>query len=336
MKVDLFLRADRLSDSGEQARRLEAIGCDGVASFEGPHDPFLPLVMAAQSTERAQLYPGIAVAFARNPMSLANLGNDMQHICGGRFMLGLGTQIRPHIEKRYNMRWSGKPVAQMRELLQAIRAIWAAWEGDGRLRFEGEHYRHTLMTPFFNPGANPHGWPPILLAAVGPAMTKMVGEEADGLLIHPFSTMNSLRQLTLPALAEGVAAAGREAGAVQKIGQVIVALAEDEASLKRCRDMARAQLAFYASTPAYRPVLECEGWGDLQPRLNTLSKEGKWQEMGALVGDEMLEAMAVCGAPDDVAEQLKSGRASLVDRIAPSAYAEDEALVEKLVRALKS
>jgi len=208
MKVDGSLLVDDPADAGPAAKRLEEAGYDGAFSFEGQHDPFLPLVVAAQQTERLELATAIAIGFARNPMTLANIGYDMQLLSKGRFILGLGSQIRPHIQKRFSMEWS-RPAARMREMVLAIRAIWDCWQNDSKLDFQGEFYSHTLMTPVFNPGPNPHGRPRIFAAGVGPKMTEAVGEVADGFFVHPFHTAESVRDLTLPALERGFAKSGR-------------------------------------------------------------------------------------------------------------------------------
>jgi probable F420-dependent oxidoreductase len=271
MKVDAPLLAPHLADAGPAARRLEELGYAGAFSFEGPHDPFFPLLLAAQQTERLELSTAVAIAFARSPMLLANLGYDLQALSQGRFILGLGSQIRPHIEKRFSMPWS-KPAARMRELVQAIRTIWRSWNEGQRLEFRGEFYRHTLMTPFFNPGPNPYGNPRIFLAGVGPRMTEVAGEVADGFFTHPFNTPESVRDVTLPALESGLARAGRVRAELEISFQVMVVSGSRDEEIERARTAIRAQIAFYASTPAYRVVLESRGWGDLQPELNRLSK----------------------------------------------------------------
>ncbi len=308
-----------------QATEAEAAGYDGIWSAETSHDPFLPLVLAAEHTERLQVGTGIAVAFARNPMTLAVTANDLQTAAQGRFMLGLGSQIKPHIEKRYSMPWS-HPAPRMRELVLAVRAIWASWADGSRLAFRGEYYRHTLMTPMFDPGPNPFGNPPIFLAAVGPLMTEVAGEVADGLLAHSFTTERYLREATLPALGRGLATGGRSRSDVQISYPGMVVTGVDEAAFVRSADATRKQLAFYGSTPAYRPVLELHGWGDLQTELNTLSKRGAWDDMAGLIDDEMLDTFAVIGAPDTIAAKVRSRFDGLIDRFnvyAPSGIGAD-------------
>jgi len=297
----------------ESARLAERVGYDGIWSAETSHDPFLPLVLAAEHTERIELGTGIAVAFARNPMSLAVLANDLQTLSEGRFMLGLGSQIKPHIEKRFSMTWS-HPAPRMRELIMAIRAIWASWSDRSRLAFRGEFYRHTLMTPMFDPGPNPFGNPRIFLAAVGERMTEVAGEVADGMLAHGFTTERYLRQVTVPALERGLAIGGKVRADVQISYPGMVVTGADEAGFEAAAKAVRTQLAFYGSTPAYRPVLELHGWGDLQSELNTLSKRGAWDEMALLIDDEMLNTFAVVGEIGDIAGQVRRRFEGIVDR----------------------
>ena len=296
-----------------QATGAERAGYDGIWSAEVSHDPFLPLVLAAEHTERLQVGTGIAVAFARNPMTLAVTANDLHTMAQGRFMLGLGSQIKPHIEKRYSMAWS-HPAPRMRELISAVRAIWASWADGSRLAFRGEYYRHTLMTPMFDPGPNPYGNPPIFLAAVGPLMAEVAGEVGDGLLAHAFTTERYLREVTVPALERGLAASGRSRDTFEVSYPGMIVTGVDEEAFVASAAATRKQLAFYGSTPAYRPVLELHGWGDLQTELNTLSKRGAWDDMALLIDDEVLDTFAVVGALDTVASKVRARYGGLVDR----------------------
>jgi len=301
------------SDVVATAERAEALGYDGLWTAEVAHDPFLPLALAAEHTDRVKLGTGIAVAFARNPMNLAVLANDLQTLSQGRFLLGLGSQIKPHIEKRFSMPWS-HPAPRMRELILAIRAIWASWADGSRLAFRGEFYRHTLMTPMFDPGPNPYGNPKIFLAAVGEKMTEVAGEVADGLLAHGFTTERYLREVSLPALERGLAASGRSRADVQISYPGMIVTGTDEAGLATATRAVKQQLAFYGSTPAYRPVLELHGWGDLQPELHTLSRRGRWEGMADLISDEMVETFAVVGPLDEVPARVLARFDGLVDR----------------------
>jgi probable F420-dependent oxidoreductase len=303
----------------DEVRRLEAKGYAGAFTFEGPHDPFFPLLLAARASEQIQLYTAVAIGFARNPMILANIGWDLQALSKGRFILGLGTQIRPHIVKRFGMPWS-KPAMRMKEMVLAIKEIWRCWEDGDRLDFRGEIYQHTLMTPVFNPGPHPYGLPPIFLAGVGPKMTAVAGEVADGFLVHPFGTRESLLELTWPALEAGLARAGRERGALEVSAQVMVCSGADDQEIEAVRQSTKQQIAFYGSTPAYRPVLEVHGWGDLQDELNAMSKRGQWAEMTGLISDELVEAIAVCAPIGEVAKRVRERCDGVIDRVSLVAH----------------
>ena len=312
MKIDGVIGFDP-SGIAAAARRLEEAGYDGAFSTETGRDPFLPLAVAADATEHLELGTGIAVAFARNPMTLAMAANDLHQLSRGRFVLGLGSQIKAHVTKRYSMPWS-HPAPRMRELILAIRAIWKSWETGSPLDFRGEFYTHTLMTPFFDPGPNPYGNPKIMLAAVGGHMAEVAGEAGDGLLVHPFTTARYLKEVSLPALERGAAKAGKSRAdlVVALPGFVVTGRTEEE--MAASARAAKAQIAFYGSTPAYRPVLELHGWGDLQSELHARSKRGDWEAMGSLVDDEMLGTFAVVAQPDEVADAVLARWGGLVDR----------------------
>jgi probable F420-dependent oxidoreductase len=297
----------------EAAKKAESDGYDGVWSAETGHDPFLPIAIGAAATEKLEFGTGIAVAFARNPMTLAVQANDLQLLSGGRFILGLGSQIKPHITKRFSMPWS-HPAPRMRELILAMRAIWNTWDTGEKLDFRGEFYTHTLMTPFFNPGKNPYGNPKVLLAAVGELMTEVAGEAGDGLLVHGFTTERYLREVSLPALERGAAKAGKTRADLTVSYPGFVVTGANDADVAAADAAVRQQIAFYGSTPAYRPVLDLHGWGDLHPELNTLSKRGEWVKMGELIDDDVLEAFAVVCPIDQVATQVKARFGDVVDR----------------------
>jgi probable F420-dependent oxidoreductase len=318
MKVDGSLVRTSLADVPERAQALEAAGYDGIYTFEGPHDPFFPLLLAAEHTSRVELSTAIAIGFARNPMTLANIGYDLQLASKGRFILGLGTQVKPHIEKRFSMPWS-KPAARMREMTLAIRAIWANWQDGTPLDFRGEFYRHTLMTPFFSPGPNPYGLPRIFLAGVGPLMTEVAGEVADGFMIHPFATERSIRDVTIPALERGATRAGRTLADIEIAFPLMVVTGDTDEQMEQRVQALKGQLAFYGSTPAYKIVLDEHGWGDLHPELNRLSKDGHWSEMAALITDEMVDTFAVRGAPADIGKAVEHRYGDLVQRISLNA-----------------
>ncbi len=294
--------------------RLEAIGYDGAFSFEAKHDPFLPLAAAAEHTTTLRLGTAVAIAFARNPMNLANLAWGMQLLSGGRFLLGLGTQVRPHVEHRFSMPWS-QPAARMREIVLALRAIFAAWQNGAPLDFRGEHYRHTLMIPAFDPGPSPFGPPPVFVGGFGPRMCEVAGETADGLIAHPFNTRESLTKLVLPALARGLAKSGRTRAQLEVICATLVVTADGERDFARVVAAAKKQLAFYGSTPAYRQTLEVHGWGALHGELNRLSKLGRWDDMAALVTDDVLDAVAVVGPRREIAGKLRARFAGIADGV---------------------
>lgn len=312
MKIDGGIGFDP-KGVAEQAARAEASGYDGVWSAETSHDPFLPIAIGAAATEKLEFGTGITVAFARNPMTLAVVANDLQLLTKGRFMLGMGSQIKPHITKRFSMPWS-HPAPRMREMIQAIRAIWKSWETGDKLDFRGEFYTHTLMTPFFNPGQNPYGNPKILLAGVGEHMTEVAGDVGDGFLVHGFTTERYLREVSLPALERGATKAGKTRSDLTVSYPGFVVTGSDDQSTEAAADAVRQQIAFYGSTPAYRPVLELHGWGDLQSELNTLSKRGEWVKMGELIDDDVLNAFAIVCPLDQVATQVRNRFEGMVDR----------------------
>ncbi len=330
MKVDAPLYSFDAPEA--EAKRLESKGYAGVFTFEGSHDPFFPLVQAAKATERIELYTAVAIGFARNPMLLANIGWDLQALSKGRFKLGLGAQIKPHIVKRFGMPWS-RPVARMREMVLAIKEIWRCWETDERLDYRGEIYQHTLMTPIFSPGQNPFGLPPIFLAGVGPRMTEVAGEVADGFFVHPFGTDRSLREMTLPALERGLSKAGRDRSEIEISAQVMICTGASDEEIDTTRQATKQQIAFYASTPAYCGILDVEGLSDLQPTLNAMSKQGQWAEMAGLIEDDLLEAVAICAPIGEVASAFLDRFSGIADRVSLVAHwTKDPDLWDDVVR----
>ena len=316
MKVDASLTGS-ISEAGRRAADLESAGYSGAWTAETAHDPFLPLAVAAANTSEIELGTAIAVAFARNPMLLANIGWDLQALSKGRFVLGLGSQIKPHITKRFSMEWS-KPAARMREMIQAVRAIWDTWEHGTPLAFRGEFYKHTLMTPFFTPDRaelGDFGVPKIFLAGVGELMTEVAGEVCDGFFCHGFTTEKYLREVTIPALERGRAKVGKTMDDFELVGPSFVVTGTTDEEMEQAITGTRQQIAFYGSTPAYRKVLEVHGWGGLQDELNALSKQGKWQEMGTLIDDEILNTFAVVGPPESIAPELGRRYGDVIDRL---------------------
>jgi len=322
---------NQLVRAAERASALEQTGYDGGWTPETSHDPFLPLLLAAEHTSRLELGTNIAVAFARNPMIVANIGWDLQTYSQGRFILGLGTQIQPHIEKRFSMPWS-HPARRMREFVSALHAIWAAWKDGSKLRFEGEFYTHKIMTPMFTPEPMPYPAPKVFIAAVGDAMTEMCGEIADGHLGHPLVSKRYLTEVTMPALLRGMQRSGRERSDFQVSAEVMVATGETDAELATAVTAARKQIAFYGSTPAYRKVLDLHGWADLQTELHRLSLEGEWDTMGTLIDDEILSAFAVVGPAHEVGTALRNRCAGVVDRVLPIFYTASQSCIANALK----
>ncbi|GAA3662235.1 TIGR03617 family F420-dependent LLM class oxidoreductase [Microbacterium marinilacus] len=311
--IDIGTR-DASPAGAERAARFAAdSGFAGLQLTELQHDPFLACALAARAAEGIRVSTSIAVAFARSPMTVAVAANDVQLAASGRFALGLGSQVQAHIEKRFSMPWSA-PAPRMREFIAAVRAIWRAWETGERLAFRGEFYQHTLMTPMFSPGPNPYGNPDIWLAGVGPAMTRLAGEAAEGFVAHAFTTRRYLEEVTLPALAAG-RARGERADAVRVVVPPFVIVGSDAASLARQEAAVRQQIAFYGSTPSYRSVLELHGWEETADRLHEASRRGEWREMAGLVTDDMLDAFALSGTPAAVRAGLAERFGGIADTV---------------------
>jgi probable F420-dependent oxidoreductase len=313
LKVDGAV-SSRLADVADAAATLERRGYDCCWTAEINHDPFLPLTLAAEHTSRIDLGTSIAVAFARNPMTVANIGWDLQDYSRGRFMLGLGSQVQAHIEKRFSMPWS-RPVARMREFVVALREIWACWQDGTKLRFEGDFYTHKLMTPMFVPEPQPYGRPRVFVAAVGDAMTEMCGEVADGMLAHAFTTRRYFEEVTLPALQRGMARSGRTRDQFQLSAPVFVVTGPEGTDLYTASVGTRKQIAFYGSTPAYRRVLEMHGWDDLHTELHRLSRLGEWDTMGTLIDDDVLAEFAVVAPLGEVAKKIRARCQGVIDRV---------------------
>ena len=297
------------------ATTAEAAGFDAIWSSEAQHDPFLPLLVAAEATSTLTVGTSIAVAFARSPMTLAQTAYDLQLLTQGRFVLGLGSQVKPHIQRRFSMPWSD-PAPRMREYVQALKAIWLAWQEETPLRFVGEHYKHTLMTPFFAPDPHPYGPPPVYIAAVGSGMTKVAGETADGVILHGFTTRRYIEEVSLPAVSAGLKQGHRAEGdcAISLMGFVVSGDTNEE--MDRAAAAVRQQIGFYGSTPAYRPVLELHGWGELADTLTNLAREGgdAWATMGTHIPDEVLEQFAVIAPRNELAGAITQRFEGVLDR----------------------
>lgn len=317
MKLDVGLGTEgkylqRLSATAEAA---ETLGFDGLWTNETKHDAFLPLAIAAEVSETVDLGTSVAIAFSRSPMEVAQTAWDLQDLSGGRFILGLGTQVKAHVTRRFSMPW-GKPVSRLREYVMALREIWSSFQTEAPLKFEGEFYQHTLMTPFFNPGPIEHPEIPVYIAGVNTNLAKMTGELCDGFHVHPFHSPEYVRRVIQPAIAEGAGKSGREAGEVELATSAFVVTGANEEETEKQREAIRQQLSFYASTPTYRTVMEVHGWEDTADELSGLAREKKWREMPRLITDEMLEAFAVEASPEEVGPALKERYEDLIDRVA--------------------
>src|SRR3712207_2638970 len=317
MKLDASLgtRGGYLRSAGETARVAEDLGFAGLWTSETRHDAFLPLAIAANETERIDLGTSVAIAFSRSPMEVAQTAWDLQDLSGGRFILGLGTQVRAHVKRRFSMPWE-RPVARLREYILALRAIWRSFQGEGALSFEGEFYRHTLMTPFFNPGPIENPEVPVYVAGVNTNLARLAGERCEGFHVHPFHSPDYLRRTVKPAIAEGARRGGRDPDEIELATTVFVVTGQSGAEIEEKREEMRAQISFYASTPTYRTVLEAHGWEEVGGRLGRLAREKKWAQMPPLVTDEMLDAFAVEAAPEEIGPALKERYEGLIDRVA--------------------
>ncbi len=311
MRLDVLLPPASLKDVPTIARAVEGMRFDGLWAPETQHDPFLSLALVAEHTGEIRFGTAVAIAFARSPANVAHTAWDLAAASQGRFILGLGTQVKPHIERRFGMTWPDSPVGKLREFVLAVRSFWSAWQGDERLNYSGEYFKLNLMTPFFDPGPIEHPDIPIYLAGVNPGMCRLTGEVADGFHVHPLHTERYLREVVRPAIAEGAGRVGRDKGNIQlSTSTFIVTNPQQDAFV-------RSQIAFYASTPSYRRVLSLHGWDDAAEKLTSLARKGEWDAMPDLVDDEMLATFAVVEKPDALASAIKQRYEGLVDRITP-------------------
>jgi probable F420-dependent oxidoreductase len=334
VKLDTGLMASNLNDVVTSAQAAEDIGFDALWTAETSHDPFFPLVVAAQHTKRVKLGTAIAVAFPRSPMVLAQIGWDLQAASRGRFILGLGTQVKGHNERRFGVRWE-HPGPKLREMIQMIRAIWDCWQNGTRPSFNGKFYNFTLMTPFFNPGPIEYPEIPIYIAGVNEYMCQLAGELCDGFHIHPFHSLKYLDEVVFPNLEKGLQKAGRQRSQVAMTTTAFVITGANEAEVEAAKAPVRQQLSFYASTRTYSGVLEIHGWGDASARLNEKAAKGDWTGMANEITDEMLEVYAVSGTYDQIAERVKSKYKNYLDRVAfylPFSRGSDDARWREIVR----
>jgi probable F420-dependent oxidoreductase len=288
------------------ARKVEELGFDGCTMPEAGHDPYLPLAIAAEHTRRVTLGTNVAVSFPRSPMVTAQLAWDLQQLSGGRFQLGLGTQVKGHNERRYGAPWTAPPGPRMREYLQCLKAIFASFQNPkDPSYFKGDHYQFTLFAPFFMPDPIEHPQIPIYIAAVNPYMARLAGELCDGLRLHPISTFTHTKEVILPTVEAGAKKAGRHLSDIDIVGCPFLAVSKDKQGLEAAKAEVKQRISFYASTRTYHAVLDFHGWSDVGQKLHQLSLERKWQEMPGLISDEMLEEWAIVGIGDEVAHKLK-------------------------------
>jgi probable F420-dependent oxidoreductase len=334
--VDGGLIFEDMADVRAKVEELKGIGYDGFYSFEAASDGFMPFVIAAEHTETQILSTQVAIAFARNPLTIAYQANDLQMLSKGRFILGMGTQAKPNIEKRFSMPW-GKPVTRMRDMVGAIRAIQHTWQSGQPLRYEGEYYRHTKMQPMFTPKRNPYGPPPLMLGGIGKPMTRLAGELADWFVVIPFSTEKFVRETTFPALQEGLGKGGRSWSDIKLAAQCMIATGANEREMAEAMQRTRFQIAFYGSTPIYAKALEAEGWGDLHPTLLQMTRENRWLEMPQLITDEMCERFAVVGEPKEIGAKLVERFGAWVDRLSVmTTYHLDPEVASQIVADVKA
>ncbi len=321
MRVMTTIPQHDLRQVPEAVRAIEAKGYDGVNTLENRHDPFMPLGVAAVNSERLQLATGIAIAFARSPMAVANIGWDLQAASNGRFVLGIGSQVKGHNERRFSAPWS-PPAPRLREYAQALRAIWNNWKTGEALNFEGEHYRFTLMTPNFTPEPIDAPAPPITVAAVGPAMMKVAGEEYDGARLHPFCSRKYLENIVVPRLEGAMANVGRKRENFEISGGGFIATGADDEAVAKMVEWVRMRIGFYGSTRAYWPVLEQHGLEELGQKLNHMSKTNQWDKMTAEVDDDLVHLFSAVGRHDEIAGAIEKRFGGISDSISDSASSE--------------
>lgn len=290
----------------EQARRLEELGYDSVITPEAGHDPFLPLMIVAEHTQRMHFGTAVAIAFPRSPMVTAQIAWDLQRYSGGRFILGLGTQVKGHNERRYSTPWPSPPGPRLKEYILCLRAIFNTFQTNARPDFQGKHYQFTMISPFFNPGPNQDAHVPIYISAVNRYNCRLVGEVCDGIRLHGFNTLKYTNEVILPEIEAGAKKAGRQLSDIDIVGGTFIITGANEEEVERAKAPVRQQLAFYASTRVYHPVLEAHGWMEAGQQLFRLSMEGKWQDMGKLITDEMLDEFAIIGTHEELAPKLKA------------------------------
>jgi probable F420-dependent oxidoreductase len=337
MRVETGFMGRTIAEIKEAAQHVEALGFDGLITPETGHDPFFPLLIAAEHTQRITLGTSVAIAFPRSPFVTAQIAWDLQHFSGGRFQLGLGTQVKGHNERRYSTPWVGPPGPRLREYILCLRAIFDTFQNNTPPRFQGKYYQFTLINPFFNPGPIEHPHVPIYISAVGPYMCRLAGELCDGVRLHGFNTLKYTREVVLPNLEAGAKKAGRSVRDIDIVGGGFIITGRNREELERLKQATRNQVAFYGSTRTYHGVLEAHGWGEIGMRLHQLSLEGKWQEMASLITDDILREFAIIGAPDEIAPQIKERWGGIVTTVGlafPGRMGLDDEVVRTLVRSI--
>jgi len=338
MRVIYHLNTNDLGHVAEEARWAEAMGYDGLAAEETAHDPFLPLLLAADATSQVTLETRVAIAFPRSPMVMAYAARDLQDFSQGRFRLGLGTQVKGHIERRFSVPW-GTPGPRLREYVESLRAIWESWQKGTKLGYQGQFYDFSLMTPFFSPGASLQPSPPVYVSAINPYNCRVAGEVCNGLALHPLTSAKYLREGILPNLLTGAAKSGRNIKDVTLSGGGFVVTGPDRETIEAGKLAVKRQIAFYASTRTYLPILEVHGFQEVGQRLHEMSLTGHWERMGDLVDDEMLDAFAVVGGYDEVAWRLKERFGGLLDEITFSmevSSPDEERALQRIIGELKA
>ncbi len=337
MRIETGFIGRTIAEIKEAAQHVEALGFDGLITPETGHDPFFPLLIAAEHTQRIALGTSVAIAFPRSPFVTAQIAWDLQHFSGGRFQLGLGTQVKGHNERRYSTPWVGPPGPRLREYILCLRAIFDTFQNNTPPRFQGKYYQFTLINPFFNPGPIEHPHVPIYISAVGPYMCRLAGELCDGVRLHGFNTLKYTQEVVLPNLEAGAKKAGRSLKDIDIVGGGFIITGRNREELERLKQATRNQVAFYGSTRTYHGVLEAHGWGEIGMRLHQLSLEGKWQEMASLITDDILREFAVIGAPDEIAPQIKERWGGIVTTVSlafPGRMGLDDEVVRTLVRSI--
>ncbi len=315
MRLETAVMAPTIKELADYGKRMEEMGYDSIVTPEAGRDPFLPLAILAEHTERLKLGTAVAIAFPRSPFVVAQMAWDLQRYSGGRFILGLGTQVKGHNERRYSTPWPAPPGPRLREYILCLKAIFNTFQTNERPNFKGDWYQFTLISPFFNPGPIPNGGVPIYISAINKYHCRLVGEVCDGIRMHPFNTPKYTREVIIPSIEEGAKKAGRKLSDIDVVGGGFLVTGKNEEEVERAKAPFKQQIAFYGSTRSYHPVLECHGWGEVGMALHRLSMEGKWAEMTNEITDEMLNEFAVVGTYDEIVPKIKERYSGVVNTL---------------------